>query len=152
MADELNQNVDMETSEKNGFIASEPPQVVNPRPLKKGLKRSGFVFFVLSILTFGAFLFFTIPFLQIFFNQNAKDLGEALGKVFGLMFTIVFMVLTGIPHLIFSLVSTILFGTAIGKTDKPDKTKAIIFFAISLFLLVAAVAIAGISFIVIKRA
>lgn len=146
-----------ETSEQTSDVPvpSASSEITAPDPacrLCKKVPVAGYVLFVLSAFSFAAFLFFTIPFLDLFFNHTAKDLGEALGQAFGLIFTILMMGLIGIPHVILSLISTIIFGKSIGKTLPPEKTKAIVFFAISLAMLLAAVLIAAISFIVIKRA
>ena len=119
--------------------------------VKKGPKPASYVFFALAVLTFIPFIILTMPFLSILFDKTAQDLGEALGKVFGMLFTIIFMFVTGIPNFIFSLLSTIFFGTAIGKSDPKKKVKTIVFFALSLALLIAVVTIALISFIVIKK-
>ena len=149
-----------EVKTKNAEVAADPIEEPTPQNLpsenalcavKKGPKKASYVFFVLAVLTFIPFIFLTMPFLGAFFDSSPEDLGEALGKVFGLLFVIIFMVITGIPNFIFSLLSTIFFGTAIGKTDPKRKVKTIVFFAISLALLIAVVTIALISFIVIKR-
>lgn len=152
MADEMNKEGENFSVESSADLAPEGAKINDVRTMKKGKKRTGIVFLILSAITFGVFLFFTIPLLNIFFHPTAQDLGEALGEAFGLVMLIVMMFLVGIPHLIFSLVSSILFGTSIGKTDKPEKTKVIILFAVSLALLLAAVLIAVISIIVIKSA
>ena len=132
-------------------IAQNLPAETTSCGVKKGPKAASYVFFALAVLTFIPFIILTMPFLSIFFDNSTQDVGEALGKIFGALFTIVFMFVTGVPNLIFSLISTIFFGTEIGKSDPKNKTKSIVFFVLSLLLVLAVVTIALFSVIVLKR-
>ena len=132
--------------------ASAPPvseaenAVISEKQAKAAFCKSpravGYVFFALAALSFLFFAIISVPFIEIVFRKaQAADIGEAFGQIFGSIFSLVFMIILAIPVTIFSILSAIRFGRAIGCADeKKKKITYIVIFSLSLlFLLYEAV-------------